>query len=238
MPLIRNQFAGHVTPRAVALRLDDIRSDAEAVLASARTEAEAVIARARQEAEANRAAIAEAARAKGEAEGYAQGMERGRATGHAEALTQAIEPHKALFDLLAPAWMQGVEAFTARRDAMLEDAQRGLLELAVDLTQRLTLRQLEFDPSIVCDQVARALELIGSTVKLRLVIAPSDREAIERALPGLLKAANISEAIELIEDDTMTAGGCLLTSIDAAVDAQIETQLERMSKALLPGDDT
>ena len=55
MPVIRNEQARNMAPRAIALELDDVRGEAESILAAARTHAAELQARARADAEALRA---------------------------------------------------------------------------------------------------------------------------------------------------------------------------------------
>ena len=62
------------------------------------------------------------------------------------------------------------------------------------------------------------------------------RDVLERALPGLLEKAHLTEGIELVEVDEISRGGCMVSTVEGSVDARIETQLERITEALLPGD--
>ena len=79
MPVIRNQQARHLAPRAIALEMADVHSEAAELLTAARAEVNELLARARAEAEDLRNDILEKARQEGERAGHEAGLERGRA---------------------------------------------------------------------------------------------------------------------------------------------------------------
>ena len=235
MPVIRNQQARHITPRAIALEMSDVHGEAAQLLASARTEANELLARARAEAEDLRAGILEEARQQGERAGHEAGLQRGRTEAMERVLAEALEPHRQLFETLGPSWTEQVVRFGEERERLLDDARRELLSFALEIARRVTRRTIELDETVCVDQVAEALELLGRPASIHLSISPEDREVIEHALPGLLEKARITEGVELIESEEVPRGGCILSTTDGAVDGRIETQLDRITESLLPG---
>lgn len=235
MPVIRNQQARQITPRAIALEMSDVHGEAAQLLARARAEASELQARARAEAEQLRAGILEQARREGAEAGYAAGLERGRAEGMEKVLAEALEPHREVLDVMGPAWLEQVGRFGEERERLLEDARRDLLGLALRIVRRVIDRTVEVDETVCIQQVAEAIELLGRPGSLRLQIAAADRPIIEQALPGLLEKARVTEGVEIVESDEVARGGCIVSTADGEVDSRLETQLERITEALMPG---
>lgn len=236
MPVIRNQQARHLAPRAIALEMADVHSEAAELLTAARAEVNELLARARAEAEDLRNDILEKARQEGERAGHEAGLERGRAEAMEQVLSEALEPHRELLEQLGPAWVEQVARFGEERERLMEDARRELLAFALEIARRVVQRTIEVDETICIDQVGEALALLGRPGSLRLSISPDDREVLERALPGLLEKAHMTEGIELVESDEVSRGGCMVTTVEGTVDARIETQIARITETLLPGD--
>lgn len=237
MPVIRNERAMHLTTRAIALKLEDVRAEAHGLIASAQAEVNDIHAQARGEAEQLRGEILERARAEGEKAGYEAGFEKGRTDVMEQILAEALEPHKELLEKLVPEWVEQITQFSDERERLLEDARRELLSLAIELARRVVRRSIELDETVCVDQVAEAIELLGRPSSLRITISPLDRVVLERALPGVLERARLTEGIDLVESDELERGDCVVSTAEGSVDSRIETQLARITDTLLPGDD-
>ena len=238
MPLIRNKQAEHITHRAVALELDDVRAEACALIESARAEAAKIVSEALAAAKQQRESIFEAARAEGERVGYEKGFEAGRSEAMEKVLAESLGPYRELLDRLAPVWAEELERFGQERERLMEEARREVLTFAMEIARRVVHRTIGTDESVCVDQVAEAVRLIGRPTQLRISIAPEDRDVLERALPGVLQAANLACDVEVVEDTEISRGGCRLWTQEGAVDATIETQLSRIAEALVPGGDS
>ena len=235
MPLIRNKNAAHVTHQAVALELENVRSQAESLLESSRAEAESIIAEARALAGAEAARIREEAREEGYRTGLADGLAEGRETGREAAVAEAMEPYQAVFSKLAPAWLEQFEQFGQERERLFEEARRDLVGFALELAESIVRRTIECDPEVCVGQLEEAVRLLGRPTRMEVRIHPEDREVIERALPGLLAGFASTPDLELTEQASVGRGGCVVTTPEGAVDSGIDVQLERVMQALLPG---
>ena len=235
MPVIRNEQAQHMAPRTIALELDDVRSEANQILAQARAQAAAIEAKARADAEGLRVSILEEAAAEGERRGRETGLEQGRAEAMERVYAEAIEPHRALLEQLGPTWVEQLSQFAQEREALVEDARRELLGLAIEIARRIVRRTIEVDSEACIEQVKNAIELLGAPGELRITVSPRDREVLERALPGVLDAARVSGGVQVLESEEVGDGGCIVTAGEGMVDARIETQLDRIAQALVPG---
>lgn len=233
MPLLKRQNATPALKDAIVLDLADVSRQAERIREQARAQAERIV----QDAERRARELTENAEAKGReqghAAGYAQGVEEGRAQGHAEALEQ----HKDQLAKLEASWTEAAEAWSQHRQQLEREAHRGVIELAVKLAEKLVHRLVEVDQTVIADQLAAALEHVLRPLDVSVQIHPDDRPLLEQALPDILNRFPHLEHIDLIDDEAVGRGGCVLSFGQGQVDATIDTQLDRIVRALVPGDD-
>ena len=69
--------------------------------------------------------------------------------------------------------------------------------------------------------------LVLSAHDASVCIHPVDRPMLENALPDLLKELATLEHIELVDDEAITPGGCVVAFGQGRIDATIERQLQR-----------
>ncbi len=231
MPLLKDNNAQRIHHEAVVLDLGDLRKAAEQLRAEAQAEADRIIAEARTEAQQITVAASEQGHAEGLAKGTEQGLREGRAAGHAEALQQSGEQ----LAQIQQAWVAAAQQWDSERRQMVLDAKQSLLELALHLAQKIVHRLPQTDPSLVVDQVAATVEHIAHPADATIHIHPADRALVDEALPELIETVATLQHAHLHDNADITPGGCIVTYGRGAIDAQIETQLNRIVETLLPG---
>ena len=232
MPVLKQERALPQLKDAVVLDLGDLAAQGRRVIEAARERAVEILAEARREAEAMTAAGADAGRAQGHAEGLAAGHAEGLKAGHAE----AAEALRAASEPLCASLKNQLEAWDAQRRVFEDTALHDVLQLGVALGTKVVHRQVQTDPAVVGDQVAAALRGVLESTDLRLRIHPEDRPLLAEILPDLLAGMAHLNHVELVDDPAVGRGGCAVDLPDGGgVDAAIDTQLDRIVEALLPG---
>jgi len=230
MPLYRGEQADHLIQDAIVLDLGDLRRQAEQLKARAREQADQIVAEGRAEAERLTAnaeqAGYEAGFARGQPEGYQQGLEQG----HAEAVANAREQ----LAQIADAWIAAGQQWDADRRQMLLDARQSMLELALEIAQRVVKRVPQVDPTVVEDQLAAAIDQMARPADVRIRIHPDDRPLIEEAMPRLAETYESLGHAHLIDDEAVERGGCVLGYARGRIDATLQRQLDRIVQTLLP----
>lgn len=240
MPLIRGQTATELAKGAMVLDLGDLQRQAELLTKQAHERAEAIVDQARHE----RARILAGAAEQGRAEGFARGIEEGRRAGVEQALGVALAEHQHKLETIEANWSAALSEFSTERDALIQSATRDVIMLAITIAEKVTKRAIEQDPSIVTDQLAAALAVISRPTEVVIAVNPDDQPLTQRCLPGLLAAMSAIRHATIVDDKSVSRGGCVIrTRGDGSaddpgggeVDARIETQLQRIVSALLPG---
>jgi flagellar assembly protein FliH len=157
------------------------------------------------------------ARKLGYAEGYAEGQSAGYTAGHAEGLAEA----------------QGVTARIAEILGSLEQAVGGveqqvageLLDTAVEIAGRVLCQSLKVKPELLLPIVREAVDALPLGSGHPMLLAHPDDAALIRAHLGDQLAHN---GWQIVDDPSLTRGGCRVELGASEVDATLETRWKRV----------
>lgn len=230
MPVLKQHTTTPAMKEAIVLDLGDIGAQASRIRAAAETQAAKIISDAQAKAEKIARERAAQAQESGYSEGLEAGLAEGRATGHAEALAQSAEQVRQL----TAAWSQVVQEWEQQRAEMEREARQSVLDFALRAAEKIVHRVIEVDESVVIDQAAQALSLVMSGHDASVRIHPVDHPILEEAMPDLMKELSSIDHIELVDDESITPGGCVVAFGQGQIDARIETQMQRLIDMILP----
>ncbi|UCD76365.1 MAG: hypothetical protein JSV91_05455 [Phycisphaerales bacterium] len=230
MALIKHAKAESMAKTALVLDLGDLQREADRILERAQQEAQTILG----EAEARAAKIDAAAGEKGYAEGHARGLQEGRDQGRQEGRTEVIEQLKPQAEQIASGWADALERWDTDRKEMFLAARGDVLRFAAAMAEKIIFSVIKTDSTVIERQLAEALSLISRPTSVLIAINPEDRPVAEAILGTLLDKIGRCEQGELVEDASVTRGGCLITTAGGSIDATIETQVRRIVEALMP----
>jgi flagellar assembly protein FliH len=187
---------------------------------------EEIAAQAQAEAEAIRtAALAEAAmlREQGWHEGYQAGLSEARAAA-AQVVDASIERLRTL-----------ASAAVADRAALLRDAERQVLALALAIAEAVIHHEVTADPAVVERTLAALLTHLQGEVVTSLHAHPDDVPLLTKAWSERARSA-ADRQVQIVADHRIGRGGCRVETVTGAWDGTLATQLERLRQALLAGD--
>ncbi len=150
---------------------------------------------------------------------YERGFLNGQASGKEEV--------KAQLDMLKKA----VEEFSKQKQEAFKKAERQMVELSLKIARAIIGREASVDKEAVVSIVRDVLDEVKDKSKILLFIHPDDESVIREHLPKFM--AGIEADIELIADDSVEQGGCLVQTPSGRIDALVSTQIEEMRKRLL-----
>ena len=180
-----------------------------------------------EKAEAEAADMVEAARAEVEAI-----REEARKKGRAEGLEAG---QKELEDLKAEAAQRllgAAEAVENTRGAVLEELEEELVGLVVTAASRIVVGELETNPKIVKNVVLSALKLISKTRWVKIKVNPGDLEMVEALQDRISADYPDLTKVDLVPDESVTPGGCLVVTESEEIDDTVETRLENMAQEM------
>ena len=164
-----------------------------------------LISRAREEAQSIKEAAAK--------EGYQEGLEQAKADilDVKYAITAFLGAKQAVFDYIAP----------------------DILEISVEIAQKIIKKELQQDPNAILDNILALLKTLSKEeTKITLRVNPAQVSLLKSEVPSLLNEAGLDAKVLVVPDETIMEGGCVVTTNNGVIDATIETQLAVISEAL------
>ena len=158
-------------------------------------------------------------RKQAEEEGYQQGLVRARQ--EAEDLQRRL--------------LQLIEFFEHPLQALNEDIEHQLSQLAVTLAQQLVRREMKIDPGEIIGLIRDSVKLLpGNTRNISILLHPEDARLVRNALS--LESNDEEHTWELVEDPMITRGGCEISAPPSSINATLENRLSELAAAVLGGD--
>jgi flagellar biosynthesis/type III secretory pathway protein FliH len=231
MALLRPSELARLPREAIVLDLGDLASQGRQMCAAAQARANEIVAQARAERERILAGAREA--------GYAKGLEEGRAAGRVQGeeagRSAAVAEWRDRLSKLDSAWTSGLSKFEGEREGLMRAAREDLLGLALQIAQRVVKRRVECDPGVVVEQVAAASAQLAKASGVILQVHPDDVALVEAAMPELARKVIGLRHARIAADPALSRGSCVVQCDGGGmIDATIETQLDRIARAIVP----
>ena len=146
-------------------------------------------------------------------EGYKAGLEQAENDINAlrEKLADFISAKKEVFEYIAP----------------------DILEISVDIARKIIKKEVEQDPQVILDSIVEVMHNI-SKEESRIIIKlnPLQVDLVKSELPAYISSMGLEAKINVVADDSIEEGGCILNTNNGIVDASLDTQLEIIKEAL------
>ncbi len=234
MTLVKAHAAARHLGGAVSYELADYRAEAHRLITEARAEAERLVREARAESQRIRTEAADKGRIEGMASSREEGFALGKSEGEALGRKEAQAAYADRLGLLSEHWQESLALWEVSRDALMREARKGVLQLALGIASRVVQRMIRADPDVAAGQLEMALELLGKATAVTVACSVEDRELLEANLPLIVERLGATLDVTFVADPSISRGGVIVRVAEGGVDATIETQMDRIADALLP----
>jgi flagellar biosynthesis/type III secretory pathway protein FliH len=196
----------NAAPHAI---LDGVRQQARAILEQCQQECEAIRETTKQQAiDEGQAIIDQLARQ--QAEQIAE-----------ERITQVLSR----VDTLCEALEQATEEW-------LRNWQHETVSLAIKIAEKLLVRQIESDPTILLTWIEDMVKLVQGQRRLIIKLSSHDAMQLSGALSELIERLSPGVEFQVIEDASFSSGSVVLETPETTLDRSLKTQLERLQQEL------
>jgi type III secretion system HrpE/YscL family protein len=141
------------------------------------------------------------------------------------------------YDAALEEWSALLLEAREKRDNALSSVERDVLRLAVKIAEKIIGHELKRDKGTIAGIVANALRNAKRNEVITVRVNPAELTLIESHREKL-DPSNRLQFLDIVADPRVAGGGCIIESDSGAVDAQIETQLRVLERALLTRNDT
>jgi flagellar assembly protein FliH len=206
----------------------DMMGEVKQALIGAQDEAGRIV----REARAQENAVRQAAKEQGHKAGFAAGVAEGREKGRAEAFEAAKKEFAATQKNLISSCEKTIADINDRRAEWEAAARQDLVDLAMAIARRVVRHVSERDRQVVVANLEEAVLLAGERSEVSLMINPVDAESARVFAASLAEKRAACKNVQVVESAGISAGGCRVQWGSGAIDARIETQLDRIAAEL------
>ena len=165
-------------------------------------------------------------RAQEEAE---QIRENAKREGYEEGLAQA----NTIIEELRNALMNFVDA----KSELFNVVAPNLLNIALDIAQKIIKKEAQEDPEIVLNIIYSVLDGLSiEEPKININANPIQVDLLRAMVPEYLQSKGCEAKINIIADDSIDIGGVIVHTVNGVIDATIPTQIEIIKEALKGGE--
>ena len=152
-------------------------------------------------------------------EGYEKGLEEGKAKAYAD-FSKILEEKAASFD-------KTLQELHSIRETLLQVHEAQLVQLTFKIAKSIALHEISIQPDLILELVKNIIKDFQVEDKLRLVVSPEDQSFIEENLKDVVKKFDGDAKIKVEPDPKIQKGGCRVVANMSAVDATIETRVQK-----------
>lgn len=195
--------------------LDDAKRQADAIINSAQEEHDRVV----KDAYDNAMEIMENAKNEGFSTGYKEGYDQGYQEGYGASEVLIDEANEIKHNA------------TLHYEQIIQSSEGQVMDLVMEITGKVLDKEMDDDDEIIFNLVRKGLGRLTQTESLRIRVSESDYINLvsmkKRILPLLDKVGDI----QIVQDDNMTKGDCIMETDSGNIDSGIQTQLDYIKTA-------
>lgn len=126
-----------------------------------------------------------------------------------------------------------ITAFLSAKQDVFNYVAPDIMEISVEIAQKIIKKELQQDPSIILDNITEILKgLSKEETKITLRVNPVQVSLLKAEIPDVMNNVGLEAKVLIVPDETIMEGGCMVTTTNGVIDATIETQLSVISEAL------
>ena len=114
----------------------------------------------------------------------------------------------------------------------LREWQHETVSLAIKIAEKLLVRQIESDPTILLQWIEEMVRLVQGQKQLTIRLSSADALNLSDALPALIQRLSPGVDFQIVEDPTMDACSVVIETPETTLDRSLKTQLDRLQQEL------
>ncbi len=126
-----------------------------------------------------------------------------------------------------------LNAFVSAKQEVFDYIAPDILEISVDIAKKIIKKEIQQDPTIILENIVELLKSLSKEeTRVTLRVNPEQAMLIKQKIPEVVEMAGSEAKINVISDENISYGGCMVTTTNGIIDATIETQMSIISEAL------
>ena len=160
-------------------------------------------------------------------------QQQARSEGFEQGRHEGLQAARSEVDATLHRMEQIIHAMAEPLEAVDEQVEGELLQLAIGIARQIIRRELQADPEQVVGVVREALAALPSSArKVSIQLHPEDAAIVREQL---LPSDEAEQLWKLSDDPTLSRGGCIVSSESSRIDASVEKRLNSVLAELMGG---
>ncbi len=155
---------------------------------------------------------------------FEQGYEQGQRVGQ-ELAEKKLEPVTNRFE-------EATRDLNELRSKIIRRSERNIVDLALEISQKIIQRELSLDPEILVGMIRSALAEFEGQDEITIRVRPDDHQYLSTAKSRLVEGESGIKKILIQVDESISEGGCVIEAHFGKVDLRIDKQLEEIAREM------
>ena len=125
-----------------------------------------------------------------------------------------------------------IQNFMNSKNEVFEFIAPDILEISIDIARKIVKKEISQDPELILGTILDVLKTISKEEpRINIRVNPSQIGIAKENIPQITESIGLESKTNVIPDDTIETGGCIIQTSNGIVDATIDTQLEIIKEA-------
>ncbi len=126
--------------------------------------------------------------------------------------------------------------FLKAKEIAYADVSKDIIDIALKVAEKIIKIEAACDETIILKIIEDVVKEIGSNASSIIIkTSPDSVDIVRENIPKIFTGGNSNAKIDVVPDNTIDAGSCIVITNNGIVDASFQTQLSVLKKALDAG---
>jgi flagellar assembly protein FliH len=158
---------------------------------------------------------------------FAQQLEAARKEAFEQGRQAEARLRASALERIADQIQKAIEEFCNARDGYLAQVEREVVHLALAIAERVLRREVQMDPLLLAGAVRVALGQLAETTEVRMKVPATEYDLWSEVI-ALMPSLPLRP--QLVAEDSLHAGECLLETALGSVDLGVKSQLAEIER--------
>ncbi|MBZ4686937.1 MAG: flagellar assembly protein FliH [Clostridia bacterium] len=159
-----------------------------------------------------------------EQKAYEEGYEKGYQDGWQSVKKEAEKIYESASEVLRQA--------EEIKKKIYSETEEELIDLAIDMAEKLVCRQLDLVPETIVDIARAACQQKRESQKFVIYVNPSHLEILRTRKQDIISELDSPANIQIIADSNLEPAGCRVETEQGYIDGTLQTMLEKLGLAI------
>ncbi len=123
--------------------------------------------------------------------------------------------------------------FVSAKKEVFEYIAPDILEISVEIAQKIIKKEVTQNPEIILESIIDVMKSLSKDeTRITVKVNSLQVDLIRTELPEYISSLGVEAKINVVGDDSVDEGGCILYTNNGIVDASIDTQIDIIKEAL------